>query len=115
MEFTSADRTKGWAVVIHLSRSEPATYVFKPKGLDRQRKYSVTFDNTGRSTQFEASNLIHDGVPIFLENDRASELPATGFFGSEGFSHGSIFQTKRFQPTYLSGASRWRLAARRMI
>jgi hypothetical protein len=74
MEFTSADRRKGWAAVIHLAKSEPATYLFKPKGWDGQRKYKVTFDNTGKATLLEASRLIQDGLPIVVERDRASEL-----------------------------------------
>lgn len=74
MEFTSPERSKGWAVVIHLSKSEPGTYVFKPKGLDKHAKYSVTFDNSGKTIVLEGSSLMRDGLVILLATNPASEL-----------------------------------------
>lgn len=74
MEFTSPDRSKGWATIIHLSKTEPEVYVFKPKGLDGRRKYAVTFDSTGRTTLFDGSDLMRDGLAIRPEASQASEL-----------------------------------------
>jgi hypothetical protein len=74
MEFTSPERRKGWAVVIHLSKSEPGTYLFRPKGLDNHGKYSVRFDNSGRTTVLEGSSLMREGLAIPLAADPASEL-----------------------------------------
>jgi alpha-galactosidase len=74
MEFTSPDRTKGWATVIHLSQASPLEYSLKPKGLDPDKAYKVTFDNTGASSQLRGSHLAKEGVPIRLGEGRSSEV-----------------------------------------
>jgi hypothetical protein len=74
MEFASADQQKGWATIIRLKKSVSDSYLFKPKGLDRKRKYSVTFDNTGKTEWIEGAALMRDGLSIRLPADSASEL-----------------------------------------
>jgi len=74
MEFTSPDQQKGWATIIRLSKSASENYLFKPKGLDGRRKYSVTFDNTGKAVAFEGSQLMREGITIQLGPGHASEL-----------------------------------------
>jgi alpha-galactosidase len=74
MEFTSPDQQKGWATIIRLKKSASDSYLLKPKGLDRKRKYGVTFDNTGKTQFIEGAALMRDGLAIHLEGERASEL-----------------------------------------
>jgi len=74
MEFTSPDRTKGWAIVISYPENQSLTYLFRPKGLDAQKKYSVTFDNTGKTETFTGSKLMQGGLSIQLSAERRSEL-----------------------------------------
>ena len=74
MEFTSPDRTKGWATVIHLSQAAPNVYSLKPKGLDAAKDYKVTFDNTGASSQLNGSHMAKDGLPIRLGAGQFSEV-----------------------------------------
>jgi hypothetical protein len=74
MEFTSPDQQKGWATIIRLSKSTSENYLFKPKGLDGRRKYSVTFDNTAKTQLIDGEALMRDGLSIRLPPDSASEL-----------------------------------------
>ena len=75
MEFAAPDRSKSWATFIRISDNEPNTYLFKPKGLDGQKKYRVTFDNTGQKQVLKGSDLLRDGLSIQLEQGSpASEL-----------------------------------------
>ena len=74
MEFTSPDRTKGWATVISYPENQSLTYLFRPKGLDAPKKYSVTFDNTGKTETFTGSKLMQDGLSIQLSAEQRSEL-----------------------------------------
>ena len=74
MEFTAPDRTKGWAVIIHLTKAEPSVYSFRLKGLDSAKSYKVTFDNTGTSSQFSGSRLTEHGLSVRLGADQLSEV-----------------------------------------
>ena len=73
MEFMSPDRRKGWATVIHLERTAKS-YLFKPRGLDPQRDYTVSFDNAGRTESLKASDLMRDGLEVPTTAERCSEL-----------------------------------------
>jgi hypothetical protein len=74
MEFTSPNQQKGWATIIRLAKGASDSYVFKPKGLDGRKEYSVKFDNTGKTQLLDGAALMRDGVSIRLPADRASEL-----------------------------------------
>jgi len=74
MEFVSPDRNKGWAVVLSYPRNPSSSYVFRPKGLDAQKKYRVTFDTTGTTRVCAGSSLVRDGLPLELAAEPASEL-----------------------------------------
>ena len=71
---TSPDKKKGWATIIHLSEAAEDTYLFTPKGLDRKRKYAVTFDNTGKTETIDGSVLMTKGLSIQLHAQPHSEL-----------------------------------------
>lgn len=77
MEFMSPDREKGWALIVSLYMASPNTYLFKPRGLNKKRKYMVTFDNTGKTEEFDGLRLMRDGLLIHIrwqEGKPASEL-----------------------------------------
>ena len=74
MEFAAPDRQKAWAAIIRLARTELGSYVLKPKGLDPQKMYRVTFDNSGRTELVAGSSLMENGLAIQPGVDRESEL-----------------------------------------
>jgi hypothetical protein len=74
MEFAAPDKQKAWAVIIRLGKTEFGSYVLKPKGLDPQKKYRVTFDNTGKVESLEGSSLMENGLTTQLDADQESEL-----------------------------------------
>jgi hypothetical protein len=74
MEFTSPDRSRGWATIIRLAKGTSATYHLNPKGLDGKKRYRVTFDNTGRTVEMGGSTLAQKGLVIRPRADAASEL-----------------------------------------
>jgi alpha-galactosidase len=74
MEFAAPDRQKAWAVVIRLAKNEPGPYVLKPKGLDPQKKYRVTRDNTGKSELLAGTDLMKGGLAVPLGAGSESEL-----------------------------------------
>ena len=73
MEFTSMDKTKGWATVIHLVKAE-GQYLLKPRGLDGKLEYAVTFDNAGARRALPGKNLMRQGLRIHAKPDQCSEL-----------------------------------------
>jgi len=74
VEFTSPDRTKGWATLVRMRQGAPATYRFKPRGLDAAKTYRLTWDSTRSSTLIDGLRLMSAGVPIRLESALSSEL-----------------------------------------
>ena len=74
MEFTSPDKTKGWATIIRLSKDAPTSYLLKPKGLDPRRQYKVTFDNTRQMKVMNAATVMQDGLRTQTTEQVASEL-----------------------------------------
>ena len=64
MEFTSPDRSKGWATVIRLSGDAADAYLLKLKGLDAEKNYRVTFDNTGNVETIPGVKLMTEGLRI---------------------------------------------------
>jgi len=74
MEFTSPDRAKGWATIISYPGNQSLTYLFRPRGLDAQKRYRVSFDNTGTTKTFTGSGLMRDGLSIQLGAKSHSEL-----------------------------------------
>lgn len=74
MEFASPDHQKDWAVIIRLAKAAPNPYVLKFKGLDKNKKYKATFDNSGRTVVLDGAVLMKTGIPIKLLSNRDSEL-----------------------------------------
>jgi hypothetical protein len=74
MEFSSPDKKKGWATVIRLGGGEPENYLLKPRGLDQERTYEVTFDNTGETVSLDGYRLRQEGISMGVSGELASEL-----------------------------------------
>jgi alpha-galactosidase len=74
MEYMSPDRTKGWATLIKYPGGGLQTYHLRPKGLDAQRNYAITFDNTGKTVVLKGSDVMRDGIDISANAACASEL-----------------------------------------
>ena len=74
MQFTAPDAGRGWATIVRLTREGSGTYLFRPRGLDRGRRYRVTFDNCRQTTQVDGSQLAAEGLSIELAADPSSEL-----------------------------------------
>jgi len=74
MEYAAPDRSKGWATIIRVGPSESDTYVFKPRGLRRGKKYRVTIDSIDETFITDGLTLITNGLPARLESLSRSEL-----------------------------------------
>lgn len=74
MEYTTPDRSKGWAMIVRIGQTDSDTYLFRPRGLDRGKTYHVTFDSTGETVRLSGFDLVRDGAPIRLESIMSSEL-----------------------------------------
>jgi alpha-galactosidase len=74
MQFMAPDRSKGWALVMRLSDAGSIAYRLRPKGLDAQREYAVTFDNERRISNISGANLMRDGLRIQPPDPPRSEL-----------------------------------------
>jgi hypothetical protein len=73
-EYAAADRTRG---VIGLFRTADAgddSYVVRPRGLDRSRAYTVTFDTTGETLRYTGRELASEGIRVRLPANLTSEL-----------------------------------------
>ncbi|MBI4585205.1 MAG: alpha-galactosidase [Planctomycetes bacterium] len=73
-EFASPDKSIGWATLVRIGPADTDVYLFKPKGLDRGKSYSVRLDSTGEKFRSEGSSLMREGIPVHLETLSASEL-----------------------------------------
>ncbi len=74
LEYGSRDRTRGYAGVFRLSGSGEAEYLFKPRGLDTERDYSVTMDNSRRTSHVSGWDLTNQGITVRLDAPLTSEL-----------------------------------------
>ena len=74
MEFASPDRRRDWAVVIHLSRQRRQEYLLRPRGLDPEKQYTITFDATGANETRSGAAILRNGLRIRPGDDTASEL-----------------------------------------
>ncbi|MGQ9591064.1 MAG: hypothetical protein ACUVYA_12305 [Planctomycetota bacterium] len=75
MEFVSPERTKGWATIARLPGHPPSKSIFRPKGLEHERRYEVTFYNARRREAFAGSKLAPDALALEVPAEPASELP----------------------------------------
>ena len=74
LEFMAPDAAKGWAIIVSYPDSQSLTYQFRPKGLDEQKEYAVTFDSTGNTKTIAGSLLMDTGLAIEVTTEIRSEL-----------------------------------------
>jgi len=74
LEFMAPDAAKGWATIVSYPDSPLLSYHFRPKGLDAQRDYAVTFDSSGATTTIAGSVLMAEGLSIEVSAKIRSEL-----------------------------------------
>jgi len=74
LEYAAEDASKDLALIFRLEGAKADEYHFRPRGLDINMTYKVTFDNTGKSVNFKGSELEQNGLMIRVESIFASEL-----------------------------------------
>ena len=74
LELASEDRTRGICGLFQLSAPTTPEYRLCPRGLDRARRYKVTFDNLDQTFVVDGFTLMEQGIPVRLEDALTSEL-----------------------------------------
>jgi alpha-galactosidase len=74
MEYAAPDRSKGWATLIRIGKSDTPEYRFKPRGLDPGKSYRLTIDSLGSAATVSGWELLREGIPVRLETLGSSEL-----------------------------------------
>ena len=74
LELDSNDRTRGICGLFQLSAPTEPEYRLRLRGLDVSRRYKVTFDNSGQSTEVDGLTLMKEGITVRLEGALTSEL-----------------------------------------
>jgi alpha-galactosidase len=74
LEYAAPDGDSAVAGIFRLAGPGPSTYHFRPKGLDRGRRYNVLFDNSRENVEASGLTLANDGLRIGLESPLTSEL-----------------------------------------
>ncbi len=65
---------KGYVFLGRLSEDGDNTYLFRPRGLDMTRYYSITFFSTGKKVKASGFELISSGLPVYLAEPLLSQL-----------------------------------------
>ena len=74
LELASPDRLRAMAGVFQLSSPRQAEYTLRLRGLDAGRRYRVTFDNEGSTSEVEGFVLTKQGIVVRVEGPLTSEL-----------------------------------------
>lgn len=75
LEYGSQDKLKGYAGLFRLgSDNGKNEYIFKPRGIDCSRNYTVTTDNNNTTFSISGSELAGEGLNVYLESPNTSEL-----------------------------------------
>jgi alpha-galactosidase len=74
MEYAAPERTKGWATLIRIGKSNTPEYHFRPRGLDPRKSYHLTVDSLGSTVPVTGWELMREGIPVRLETLGSSEL-----------------------------------------
>jgi len=64
LEFASADQRRAWATIVRLGGSDQDVFLFKPKGLNASRSYTVTFDNANQKRTATGARLGEAGLSV---------------------------------------------------
>jgi alpha-galactosidase len=74
IELVSEDRSKGICGLFQLSAPTEAEYELRLRGLDRSRRYRVTFDDSGESVTVDGFVLTEQGMKVRLPGALTSDL-----------------------------------------
>jgi alpha-galactosidase len=74
MELVSNDRRRGICGLFQLSAPTEPEYRLRLRGLDVSRRYKVTFDNSGQTSEVDGFTLVKQGITVRLEGALTSEL-----------------------------------------
>jgi hypothetical protein len=74
LELASRDGAKAVCGLFQLAAPAEAEYLLRLRGLDRSRRYKVTFDNAGQTCEVDGLVLMNQGLTVRLEGALTSEL-----------------------------------------
>ncbi len=74
IELIASDRQQGAVGLFRLAGPGESLYTFRPRGLEVGRRYQVTFDNSGQSSEWAGADLMEHGLTVRLDRPLASEL-----------------------------------------
>lgn len=74
LELAARDHSRGIAGVFQLAAPRERTYHLRLRGLDRSKRYRVTWDNSGQSAIVDGFTLMNHGLTIELGGALTSEL-----------------------------------------
>lgn len=61
-------------VLYRLCAGNEPVFRLRPRGLDRSRRYCLTYDNSGQAVELSGWQLMNEGLTISLPNEFSSEL-----------------------------------------
>ncbi|MEA4833068.1 MAG: glycoside hydrolase family 36 protein [Oscillospiraceae bacterium] len=73
-EYSAPDKTKSLAAVFRLSYSRNDFYILYPKGIDRSKKYKVSFCSSGETAEASGYELVNNGLRLYMPGSLTSEL-----------------------------------------
>jgi hypothetical protein len=74
LELASREGDKGICGLFRLASPTSSEYLLRLRGVDPSARYSVTFDNDGRTCEVDGWVLSKQGITIRLEGALTSEL-----------------------------------------
>lgn len=74
LELAAENRDRALIGAFRLASPRGGEYVVSPRGLDRSRRYRVTWDNSGVSHETDGATLVRHGLAVRLEGGLTSEL-----------------------------------------
>ena len=74
LELAARDHSRSIAGVFQLAAPRERAYQLRLRGLDRSKRYRVTWDNSGQSTIVDGFTLMNQGLTVELGGALTSEL-----------------------------------------
>lgn len=74
LELASGQRDRALVGLFRLASPDDTAYVLRPRGLDRSRRYRVTWDDRGETYEVDGATLVRHGLVVQLEGALTSEL-----------------------------------------
>jgi alpha-galactosidase len=74
LEYAAPDKARALVAVFRLLGETKNSYRVRPRGLDRTKRYRVTFDNAGETVELSGHKLVERGLRIELRKPLSSEL-----------------------------------------